>query len=325
LLYISLYFAIYKKYAKKKCLKCWSNRTKKNGKRAWKQRFLCKSCWYVSELWNWKNSKKPKNDVLLHEYVRDEVKFRQMSQLYSVTKRTIQNRMNDIEFTKNYCDEIEPGEIILLMDTTYFWKEYGYMIFRAWFPKTQTWKNLLWYKVNYETNQKYKEWYEFLKNKWRKIIAIVCDWRQWLLWWFWNIPTQLCIHHMKQIVTRLLTKKPKLNQTKSLKLIADWIWEYPEEDVRLALDIWFQENKQRLDEKNFNDWYIHERARKAYKSVRSKLVWCYTYIQHSYIWIPRTNNSLESINSHLKSKATIHRWMKLQNKDRFTNYYLYIS
>jgi hypothetical protein len=27
----------------------------------------------------------------------------------------------------------------------------------------------------------------------------------------------------------------------------------------------------------------------------------------------------------LKAKATIHRWMKEENKDKFTNYYLYIS
>lgn len=259
------------------------------------------------------------------EYISNEVKFRQMSQMYNVTIQAVRKRFNEISFDKNYCEEIQPSEIILLMDTTYFWKEYWYMIFRAWYPKKQSWKNLLRFKVKYETNEKYREWYNYLVSKWWKILWIVCDWRQWLLWWFGGIPTQLCIHHMKQIVTRLLTKKPKLEQTKVLKQIADSIWEYPEDDVSLALNIWCSTHKKRLDEKNIKWGYVHERARKAFKSLRNKIKRCYSYAQYPELWIPRTNNSLESINSHLKSKATIHRWMKVENKQRFANYYLYTS
>lgn len=257
----------------------------------------------------------------MNDYVRDEVKFRQMSEKYLISKKTAWNRVNKIEFTKNYCDDLDVWEIILLMDTTYFWKDYGYMIFRARYPKTRIWKNLLRYKVIYETNDKYREGVRFLKTKWWKIVWIVCDWRQWLLWWFEEIPTQLCIHHMKQIIIRLLTKKPKLEQTKSLKVIAECIWEHSENDVKLALDVRFENNKQRLQEKNINSGYMHEKARKAYRSIRNKLKRCYMSLNFPALWIPNTNNSLESINSHLKSKVTIHRWMKVKNKDRFTNYY----
>ena len=112
---------------------------------------------------------------------------------------------------------------------------------------------------------------------------------------------------MKQIVTRLLTKKPKLEQNKLLKVIADCIGEYPEDDVKLALNLRFQDNKKRLDEKNIKGGYVHERARKAYKSIKNKLQRCYIYVKFADLGIPRTNNSLEAINSHLKAKATIHR------------------
>lgn len=96
------------------------------------------------------------------------------------------------------------------MDTTYFWRKYWYMIFRAWFPELERWKTLLRYKVKYETDDKYKEWVNFLiENGW-EIVWIVCDWRQWLLWWFWDIPTQICLYHFKQIITRYLTRSPKL-------------------------------------------------------------------------------------------------------------------
>lgn len=249
-----------------------------------------------------------------------------MCKTYNVSIVTVRKWMNNTIFEHNYSDHIKPDkDIILLMDTTYFWRKYWYMIFRAWFPEEKKWKNLLRYKIHYETNEKYKEWYRFLKQQWRNIIAIVCDWRQGLLWWFGDIPTQMCLYHMKQIVTRLLTKRPRLPQNKRLKLIVSCIGDYPEEDIQLALDVRAKENKEWLNEKNAKWWYIHERTRKAYRSIRRKLCRCYTFAHYPDLRIPKTNNSLESINSHAKTKIAIHRWLKERNKDTFMNYYLYNS
>lgn len=112
---------------------------------------------------------------------------------------------------------------------------------------------------------------------------------------------------MKQIIIRLLTRKPKLEQTKKLKTIALCIGDYPEEDIKLALDERYEENKERLYEKNDNNRRRHEKARKAHASIKRKLPYCYTSHRHPDLSIPTTTNSLESINGHLKSKATIHR------------------
>ena len=43
----------------------------------------------------------------MNDYVRDEVKFRQMSEKYLISKKTAWNRVNKIEFTKNYCDDLD--------------------------------------------------------------------------------------------------------------------------------------------------------------------------------------------------------------------------
>ncbi len=112
--------------------------------------------------WEWKKVKKPKKEEILNSFVRDEAKYRQMWQTYNVSLKTIWKWIEEIEFRKNYCDKIKPREIILMMDTTYFWKKYWYMIFRAWFIKEQEGKNILWYKVNYENNYLYKnlDYYE---------------------------------------------------------------------------------------------------------------------------------------------------------------------
>ena len=43
-----------------------------------------------------------------------------------------------------------------------------------------------------ENNTDYKKGVRELQEAWWKIKAIVCDWRKWLLWWFPDIPTQMC-------------------------------------------------------------------------------------------------------------------------------------
>jgi len=86
----------------------------------------------------------------------------------------------------------------------------------------------------------------------------------------------MCLYHMKQIIVRYLTKKPKLEQNKKLIEISRFIWDLEKEQIEKLL-------------------------------------------------IPSTNNSLEAINSHLKTKLKIHRWLKENKKDTFTCYYLYNS
>lgn len=184
---------------------------------------------------------------------------------------------------------------------------------------------MLWYKVRYETNDKYREWIRFIESKWFIVVWIVCDWRKWLLWWFWEIPTQLCTKHFHSMIVRYLTNKPKHEATRELKEIWMGIWNFRENTINMWLNSRFERNKTRLGEKNNKGRNKHERAMKAYRSIRRNLAYCYIYERYNHIWIPKTNNSLESINSHLKTKSRIHRWLREDRKDKFINYYLYIS
>lgn len=101
---------------------------------------------------------------------------------------------------------------------------------------------------------------------------------------------------MKQIIRRLLTNNPKLSQTKDLKKIVSCIGEYPQENVEPALSVWHQDTQERLSEKNEKGRWKHERARKAYNSIKKKLSFCYIFAQYPDLHIPQTTNSLESIN-----------------------------
>jgi hypothetical protein len=199
------------------------------------------------------------------------------------------------------------------------------MVFRRWHRDKNKRKNLLRYFVTSETNSKYKEWIEFLKRKWWKVVWIVCDWRQWLLWWFWDIATQFCIYHFKQIITRYLTKKPKLEPNKELKAIADDIGIRSYKSMTWLLETRYNEHKEWLSEKNESWNHIHERTRKAYRSMKRNMYRAYTFERHPELQLPKTNNSLEATNGHMKSKLRIHRGLTKERKQKFIVYYLYIS
>lgn len=196
------------------------------------------------------------------------------------------------------------------------------MVFRSY----ELEKNILRYKVNYETIAKYKEWVQELIKSWRKIKAIVCDWKRGLLWGFGDIPTQMCQFHQRQIMTRYLTRKPKLQQNIDLKEISKFIWELRENTLKIWLEDWFYKNKERLQEKNESWKSVHERTRKAYKSLLRNLPYLYTYEKHPNIPIPNTTNHLDWwVFSRLKQRLWNHRWLKQHRKQKWIERYINYS
>jgi hypothetical protein len=202
------------------------------------------------------------------------------------------------------------------MDTTYWWREYGYMVFRSRELK----KNILRYKVSYETIEQYKNWIATLLESWVLITWIVCDWRRWLLWGFWEIPTQMCQFHQKQIVIRNITKRPKLDANKELLEITDALWK-----VRSKIRIERLNDRHRrwqlwLYEKNIQHWYVHIRTIRAYKSLKNNFQYLFVYETFSHI--PNTTNSLEAVFSWLKEKLWNHRWLIQSRKQKYIERYL---
>ena len=205
------------------------------------------------------------------------------------------------------------------MDTTYWWRSYGIMVFRSYELK----KNILRKEVKWETIYDYKDGIETLQNQWRIIKAIVCDWKRWLLWWL-DIPVQMCIFHQKQIMRRYITKTPKLEANKELQDISSLIWTIR----KITIHQWMEDRHKRyknfLLEKNDGGYYVHTRTRKAYRSLKNNLQYLYTF--SDYMWIidiPRTTNSIESIFSHMKQKLWLHRWLRKDRKLRLIDEFLW--
>ena len=181
-------------------------------------------------------------------------------------------------------------------------------------------RNVLRYRVKNETNDRYREWIREIQAMWIEITGIVCDGRRWLLGWFCSIPTQMCVQHQKQIMTRYLTKRPKLEPSKELLEIVSMVWKIRKVTTSEWLLDWHKRNKEWLNEKNEKWWYAHRRVRSAYHSLRRNMEYVHMYEKHDFL--PNTTNSLEWKFSWLKQKSWNHRWMITERIQKYINRYL---
>lgn len=305
---------------KRICPKCNSKNTKKDWKRRGKQSYKCKSCNYV-----WINKAKKDNskqaEKLYYQYVVRKQTYSELSQDYWLSKKTIQFLFDNLDIDIELVLPVWK-EIILLIDTTYF-GDFWLMVF-----KDATSKKILYYKVvDYETNKAYKEWVQYLVDRWVIIKAIVSDWRRWLLGWFSWIPTQMCHFHQKAIIRRYITKNPKLKPNKELKEIVDWLNKTDKESFTYWLDEWYNKHKNWLNEKwvykNWKKYYKHRRTRSAYFSLRRNLPYLFVYQDYWKILdIPNTTNWLETMFWYIKTRLRCHSWLRLDRKLKFIKFLL---
>jgi hypothetical protein len=98
------------------------------------------------------------------------------------------------------------------MDTTYFGKKFGVMVFKDTISGQVLYKQY----VKQESNKLYLLGLEEITRRGIKIQSIVCDGRKGLLSLFEDIPFQICNFHQVAIIRRYLTKKPKMQASKDL-------------------------------------------------------------------------------------------------------------
>lgn len=295
---------------KKTCKKCRSKETKKDWFMRDRQRYKCKKCWYV--FLN-KSRKKYKVDIdkLYYQYSIRKQTYSELAEDYNISIKTVQKYLDLCSIQNN---KTTFKKVVLLIDTSYF-GTFGLMLF-----KDSKNNKILHYKiVDYETNKAYKEWIMDLKKEWWEIEAIVCDGRRWLLWWFENIPTQMCQFHQKQIIRRYLTLNPILETNKELRKIVNDLHITDKDSFELWLNEWYDKNKCFLDERWINlkwkRYYIHKKTRSAYFSLKRNLK--YLFIYQDYLWkieIPNTTSWLESQFWHIKDKIRLHRGLKKDRK-----------
>jgi len=97
---------------------------------------------------------------------------------------------------------------------------------------------------------------------------------------------------------------------------------------REKLDEWYEVYKDFLDEKSISSTtgelhYTHPRIRAAYRSLRTNLLYLYTYKNYKKLDIQNTTNALEGgVFSHMKNMISLHRGLSKSLKLNLVDYYL---
>ena len=224
------------------------------------------------------------------EYTIGKQTYSQLATKYKCCTKTIQRKLDDYKVT-DIIKEVRP--VIVLMDTTYWGREFGVMLFKDALTK----ENLLKFYVKMETNQLYIKGIDELRLKGYKILAIVCDGRKGLIQTFKDIPVQMCQFHQAAIIRRYLTKRPKLQAGVELMQVLDTMKQTDKESFEGQLNQWHNKWKSFLDEKTINtetgkSFYTHKKLRSAYRSLKSNLPWLFTWYDNMELKIP---NNLSSI------------------------------
>jgi hypothetical protein len=149
-------------------------------------------------------------DEVWHLYSNGKQTYAQLAERFCCSPRTIQRMLDKVLIVK--CKEFS-SVCVLIMDTTYFGRGIGVMVFKNSVDGIVLYKQY----VRYETNALYLSGIAEISRRGIEIQAIVCDGRQGLFGLFGDIPVQMCQFHQIQIVLRYLTRKPKTQAAIELK------------------------------------------------------------------------------------------------------------
>ena len=249
------------------------------------------------------------------EYTKGKQTYEQLSKKHNCSKRTIQRK---IDLYQVSIPKKEPRKVVILMNTTYWERDFGVMLFKDAYTK----ENLLKYYVKSETNALYLQGINELKKRGFELLAIVCDGRKGLLNLFDDIPIQMCQFHQVSIIRRYITKNPKLPASIELKELVAMMKMTDKESFKGGLDLWFIKWESFLNERTINfetgkSHYTHKRLRSAYRSLKTNLKWLFTWYDYIELKIPNTTNAIDGHFSDLKNKLRSHNGLSKARKRKF--------
>ena len=258
--------------------------------------------------------------IIWQEYTQGKQTYQQLASKYRCSKRTIQRKIDlyNVEIPKK-----QVRSVIVLMDTTYWGRSFGVMLFKDAITK----ENLLKFYVKTESNYLYIQGIKELKEKGYTVLAIVCDGRRGLLNSFGNIPIQMCQFHQAAIIRRYITKNPRLPAAIELKELVRLLPKTDKESFEGTLNEWFSKwtiflNERTINENTGKSFYTHKRLRSAYRSLNTNIKYLFTWYDYIELGIPNTTNAIDGHFADLKNKLRNHNGLSIKHKKNFIDEFL---
>lgn len=203
------------------------------------------------------------------------------------------------------------------MDTTYFGKSFGVMVFKD----SLTGQILYKQYVKQETNKLYLFGIEEIARRGIKIQSIICDGRKGLFQLFKNVPIQYCQFHQVKTIRTYLTKNRKMQASKELLELTLILSNTDKESFTGGLNDWHNKwesflNERVVDEKG-KKRYIHKKLRSAHRSLKTNLPWLFTWYDNMSLNMPNTTNAIDGHFADLKNKLRNHNGLSTERKKKF--------
>ena len=197
------------------------------------------------------------------------------------------------------------------MDCVFFGRTSGYLVVRDPHRK----ENVYWSEIERETLDEYLCARDTLESQGFVIRAVVADGKPGLKPLYKKLPVQMCHFHQKAIITRYLTRRPKLQAGIELRELVHGLCDADEEPFMRELVAWRKKWDEFLKERTTNTetgkWhYTHKRLRSAHRSLETNMPYLFTYKRFPELDIPNTTNGLEGSFAYLKELVRVHRGIK---------------
>lgn len=278
------------------------------------QRYKCASCGK-----RFLDRSRISNDLIWEEYIKGKQTYLQLATKYGCSVKTIQRRIDVVQVHRQTTF---PGVVNLLMDTTYFGRKFGVMVFKDSITGQILYKQY----VKQETNKLYLFGIEEITRRGIKIQSIICDGRKGLLQLCDGIPIQICHFHQVAIIRRYLTKKPKMQASKELWEHVLLLAKTDKESFEGGLGAWHTKWNDFLNERKIDasgkKRYVHKRLRSAYRSLKTNLPWLFTWYDNMDLKMPNTTNAIDGHFADLKNKLRNHNGLSTVRKKKFIDEFL---
>jgi len=273
------------------------------------QRYLCHACGR-----SFRNTRKPSRlrSALWRDFLQNRSIVSQLAEQYGRSVHWIRKELRAYELPK---PTVTPDTIVAIIDCVFFNRSSGYLVVRD----VHNGSNVYWREIESETIYEYQRARETLEEQGFSLKAVVIDGRPGVRKLFADLPVQMCHFHQKAIITRYLTRRPKLEAGKELREIVHVLCNTNERTFAAVIDEWHEKWNEFLKERTVEPltgrWhYTHKRLRSAYHSLRLNLPYLFTYQKYPELNIPNTTNSLDGSFAHLKGLIQIHRGLKIDLK-----------
>jgi len=288
-----------------RCPHCASLQTKKKGKQSNKQRYGCNECGKRFQL---ERRKTKVVRAMWQAYTQKKQTLRELASVYKRSHVWIRKQLDTVTVM---VSDIEPQATVIIVDTTFWGRLYGVLVFRSWTLR----KNIWWGEVTSEKVAHYHYARKMLEGRGWVFTAAVVDGRRGLANVFKDIPVQICQFHQLQTVTKYLTRRPKTEAGKELRSLALTLTKTDESTFARALEVYENKWQHFLSEKTLvlglnRPQYTHKNVRSALRSLKTNLPNLFTYQRYPLLHIPNTTNSIDGYFAGVKKKVAQHHGLR---------------